>query len=445
MNRKNKSSFKKYAALAISLVLLLSLAVVLFVNQKSYTRFSPASLPLPSQAEIDSLKQKYADVLNPISKERVLFNVSKKIVDSSGSYSSYYSVNNLVDTNPNNLWITNRLTYLDRYVSFDLGEPTLLDSVSVKLNYVSSAYPFDLGVICLDNNNLIGSAKVSYSDSYKTLNIKLDGSKCQKVKLNFAYNGAYSSYRYYFYTYVYDVQFTGMKDVSSEVEVPKVSKDGLVVYYDFNDKTAPVKDLSGNNNGGIVKGSIDFSSGYANIPYSGAYGYHYIDTTVVSDGKQIRTISYWVNFKDLARYPYQVSGLRYGPYMGYWNSPSSGINFRWGYGSGIGDTLKVLTSNSISPIKSGEWHMLTSTIEDIGNGRVKINGYIDGKKVNSQYSQYNGASAVLANSAPYTFFVGAANTYGTAYYPIYGGIDEFMIYNRALTDSEISSLFVMGR
>jgi hypothetical protein len=447
MNKLNIKSREMFFIL--SFVFLCGIILFSITNSTKYqlTGMASYNLPSPSKIEIDFLKEKYADVLNPSLVKLVLKKLNSKISDSSGNIYSYYDVKNVLDGKTNTYWISNRYSYLPRFIDFEIEESSL-NSVNLNLGFVPSYFVYDLNVVCLEDNKVLNSRKVGASDSYKFLNLSLNNTKCSKVQLKFTPISTLRYYQYYFYVYVSKVSFDGFVEEENFSESDSLN-EGLLLYYDFNDVSSSVKDVSGNGKDGKVLGSIDFSSGYANIPYYGSsYAKDYIDTGLIADGKNVQSISFWVNYADLKKSNYGVSGYRYGPYVGYWYYPKDGINFRWGYQNSnylYGDTLKVLTENSIAPIKSGEWHLLTTTIEDAGNGFYKINGYIDGEKVNSEYSQYNGESAKLINNSPYTFFIGATNLYGRAYLPFYGGIDEFRIYERMLSDNEVKQLFEKGR
>ena len=425
-------------------VILLAVSITLVVLQKNnLTGFATHGLATPSGAEIDALKEKYADVLNPKITQIISKELSSMVSDSSGSYRRGYPTSNILDQNKRTYWMSNRGVG-EKYLVLDLEESLYLKKVSLDLGYVSRMLPYEIKTSCLDTEEELAISLVSQVNSYKKIEIDLKNSSCKKVRLDFKYNGNYLFYNRYFYVTLDEITFTGFVEgeVDSSVEI---SEEGLLVYYDFNDLENPVKDLSGKENNGVVKGLVDFSKGFADIPFkSYSRSADYIDSGIVSDGNQIRTISYWVNYKDFSKSNYQISGLRHGPYLGYWRYPKAGINFRWGSG-GYGNTLKVLLGNSMSPIQEGEWHMLSSTIEELNNGKFKIYGYIDGKKVNEEFYRYSGNSASVKDSSPYTFFVGAANYYGRPYMQMYGGLDEFRIYDKALSGEEVLGLFELGR
>lgn len=89
-----------------------------------------------------------------------------------------------------------------------------------------------------------------------------------------------------------------------------------------------------------------------------------------------------------------------------------------------------VTVTSLRPISAGQWH-LVSLIRRPEQLEIYTDGVFNGSD--------GGSISVAPNSAP--LVLGAANVNGDQ--PFAGAMDEFMIYNRALTIAEISALFQM--
>ena len=205
--------------------------------------------------------------------------------------------------------------------------------------------------------------------------------------------------------------------------------DGLVAYWDFS---GDANDLSGNGLDGTINGAVEPAAdrfGNTDSAYLFARG-GFID--VPGDSRlQITgplTINAWVNYYGLYS---NARVLSFGPdHNGYelWVGNGS-----WGttYGrpeayvgnKGIGAGMEITPD---------EWHMLTVVV-DPGTG---MEFWIDGALANS----------VATGPASFNYF-GNLNIGRKAtrdFDAWYGLLDDIMIYDRALTSSDITTLYALN-
>jgi len=207
------------------------------------------------------------------------------------------------------------------------------------------------------------------------------------------------------------------------ISVPRYcSMENYISWWKFDDNT---NDEKGANNGTLVGGSIYEAriSGQA-LKLDGVGDY-------VSLGNKIdfkiadKTISFWAKPSSAITGQSSVfssSGLNY--YVGF-NSPNKMfVSFI----DSIGHKTSQLSNENTVVVN--EWHLYTYVFDISSN---TITGYIDQKKqviwpVTGGYSISYGAN----------FIIGAFNT-GSLFFK--GSIDDVMIYNRALTEAEITGIY----
>ncbi len=201
-----------------------------------------------------------------------------------------------------------------------------------------------------------------------------------------------------------------------------VPTSGLVGYWPF---CGNANDESGNGNNGTVNGAtltID-RFGDANKAYSfdGVNDYISNPTNSLPYGNSNRTISCWFRKENNAS-PWSHTAVAYGA-----NSQSNAIMLSVGNNNmitvqGWADDISTNTINN-----SNEWHMLTFTLIQ-GIGAI----YYDGIQIATQnVSQWN----TLQSS----FYVGTRVDLLNSYF--FGKIDDIGIWNRALTQQEITNLY----
>ncbi len=104
------------------------------------------------------------------------------------------------------------------------------------------------------------------------------------------------------------------------------------------------------------------------------------------------------------------------------------------FGVGIGSSASTRTEVTTASATTGEWHFVVGTYDGTtSTGNQKI--YVDGVLKNT------GDSSIVVGTS-YNVRVGLTSF---AQYPFNGTIDEVIIYNRSLTETEIATLYDTGR
>ena len=209
-----------------------------------------------------------------------------------------------------------------------------------------------------------------------------------------------------------------------------VPKDGLVGYWPFNGNA---NDESGNGNHGTVNGAsltVD-RNGVANS----AYSFNGIDNFIRCSVKNIpinntnRTISLWCYLNTIPSPGEGYYFASYGSYQAYsYGGNSIGVSnnspiltFRY---SGYGHPDSYIDYTEKIEIK--KWYNLAGKIED---GKVKF--YINGSLVST-------ANSKSWNTIFSDFFIGRLVSEDDF---TDGILDDISIYNRALSDQEITALY----
>ena len=213
-----------------------------------------------------------------------------------------------------------------------------------------------------------------------------------------------------------------------------VPKDGLVGYWPFNGNA---NDESGNGNNGTVSGatltadrngkanssySFDGSSSYINIPNSSSLQFN--------GGL---TISTWLNASIIAS---SISNT------GYILSKGADGGTPYSWTSILDDSycsLQIWNDNNLNtsvdimqkdyPILTNKWYNVIYTFDGV-NAKAYINSQLV-KTISSPYSIFSNA---------YDLKFGRRHTSGNPYF-FNGQLDDIAIYNRALTEQEITALY----
>jgi hypothetical protein len=205
--------------------------------------------------------------------------------------------------------------------------------------------------------------------------------------------------------------------------------DGLVAYYPFNSNA---NDESGNGNNGTVNGAtltVD-RFGNANNAYSFNGSNNYIDCGKKSilDLTGSMTICSWIKFPELP-----TSTSDYGIFMKA-EGGSYGLEITNGklqcdfYINGSYRS----PGTSINNIQLGKWYFVLAKYDG-----SKIDFYLNGIKKDS----LNISGNITITNVP--LCIGADPTAASPYYdmPFKGMVDDSRLYNRALTASEIQTLY----
>lgn len=230
-------------------------------------------------------------------------------------------------------------------------------------------------------------------------------------------------------------------------QIPTV---GLIAYYPF---TGNAGDSSGNTNHGIVYGASLTTDrfGVANRAYSFNGTTNYIrvpnSSTLQASTYQL-TISAWIKinqysgttnkaacilekasgssgdwgivYQDFDNNP-SVEKLRFGGYV--WHSSTIATQGYW--------TTTVPATN--------QWYLLVYTIDGSSNTNYYING-VNESTISGSFSLWsNNSDMYIGKSATAngTFYGSVGNNYNF----FNGSIDDIRIYNRALSESEVLSLY----
>lgn len=211
--------------------------------------------------------------------------------------------------------------------------------------------------------------------------------------------------------------------INNVIEIP-IPQNGLVAYYPFNGNA---NDESGNSHNGTVFGASLTTDRHHKA--NSAYGFNginnYINTFSTFD-YQYRTISFWAYFNDVTTFQILITQdsnlLNYGLFLA---SITNGL-FTLQGGGGGSPTVWYQTNT----ISTNRWyHFVMVRNESINQY------YINGDLVGTASSNTSG-SVLNANL---NFIIGSDRT--TTNRMFNGKIDDIAIYDRALSATEINSIY----
>ncbi len=221
-------------------------------------------------------------------------------------------------------------------------------------------------------------------------------------------------------------------------QVPSyVPTNGLVSYWPFNGNT---NDESGNGNNGVVDGAILTSdrNGIANSAYNFDGLSSHISVSSLNN-LQYKPISYsvWINPIVLNTVNYTLGGglvilgrdwsgnYNQGALL-IWDYPSGGENNSIAYyiGQSVGQTNYTPSLN--------QWTFIVMTLD----GNDTLNFYVNGTLVNSQYYPTNSTL-----DGPFKIGGGTDVAINSNRFLFNGKLDDIGIWNRALTQQEITNLY----
>ncbi len=164
---------------------------------------------------------------------------------------------------------------------------------------------------------------------------------------------------------------------------------------------------------------------------------HYIQYgNVLNMGLDDWTISAWVNTTDssltnryyLSKSRAAAQNYRYGLFIS--SSTQSGGIFMQGNGG-----ADVAVSGNVA-VNNGQWHHLVSVFDRDNNASLYIDGALNASGTISQW-----ASANMVSNNPFRIgsYTASDNTTPTLFFP--GSVDEFRVWSRALSASEIEALY----
>ncbi|MHA2101440.1 MAG: LamG domain-containing protein, partial [Candidatus Kariarchaeaceae archaeon] len=221
---------------------------------------------------------------------------------------------------------------------------------------------------------------------------------------------------------IYDKALTEEEVLSLYHENGWTGDEGLIAYYPFNGNA---NDESGNNHNGTVYEAVLSPDRFGN-PQS-AYSFDGIDDYISTFefSEDLFSISYWIKTQiSKSQYPFSNITNAYDGIGMYTNS--GGVAFASG-----GDVWGVISTLAFGSLDDNQWHHIVG-IYDHTNNSIKI--YIDNTyKLEESFSSFNYSS---------TLFIGKRGSLtGDFGHHFDGSIDDFKIYNYALSESEIHQLY----
>lgn len=222
--------------------------------------------------------------------------------------------------------------------------------------------------------------------------------------------------------------------------VSTIPLSGQVAWWKFDEISGlTAADSSGNSNtGNLINGPI-WTVGHINngLQFDGVDDH-------VNTNKSIGTIIGSIDSGTVSWWQNPSTFYNSGAVRGIWGDTDwpftkefsaqvfSDNNWYVGWNSGAGDTRVIIAASAANYVK-GSWNFYTFTWVNGGNSILYQNGVQIG--INS------GNTSVLSGTT--NFDLGVQGTYGVNnslnFFP--GSLDEFHIYNRVLTQAEITQLF----
>ena len=207
--------------------------------------------------------------------------------------------------------------------------------------------------------------------------------------------------------------------------------DGLVAWYRLDDSGTAIDDSSSNNNDGTAVNGAAASPG----AFKGAYSFDGVDdaitvpyTSSLNTPNEV-TLAAWVRTGSGDREDIISRFQSTASYNGYalvlnpqYDCGGPGIVGLW-----VGDDSNRYLC-SVQPVNDGNWHLVVGTYSAL-TARV----YIDGE-VNAIGTRFNGLAETAQNMKIGQESISSGRTFN-------GSIDEVMVFNRALSESEVRALY----
>jgi Concanavalin A-like lectin/glucanases superfamily len=227
--------------------------------------------------------------------------------------------------------------------------------------------------------------------------------------------------------------------LSGSTATQPVPTDGLIAYYPFNGNA---NDESGNGHDGLVYGATlapdRFGNPERSYRFNGISDYIWTNITA-SDFTDDFTIAAWVNFDNFDNsYPHILCGDHYfiilhgmGP---VYREPIDHIAFYQQTGIDHEKSRRIGSLVSANPLQTGKWHLITIIKNDL-HFSILVDDIPQGKSIAKRNIPLTGSSLYIGANIP-----GGGLPSGY----IDGFIDDMRIYKRALSPSEIQTLFGDG-
>ncbi|MDB4763965.1 hypothetical protein OAG21_01870 [Akkermansiaceae bacterium] len=278
-------------------------------------------------------------------------------------------------------------------------------------------------------DSVASTALLTGSDLY------LGSSSIQTNEQNTDFLGAIDELR------VYDRALTAAEIAELSGSPAGPIEDGLVAYYPFNGNA---NDESGNGNDLVSVNAVP-TPDRRGAPGSGSYSFDGETSKLISTGYKgvtgsgARTISLWIKPSDAE------GGFFFSYGTPTWETSDRGKDFRLGLKSS--NTGVNLDTNWVGvegdfpqPLVAGEWHHLVLTAEE-GAVLSEMKYYLDGSLLASNWTSGKSPGS-LNTSAAVNLTLGGEEDRGILQ-SMACEMDDIRIYNRSLTDEEISSLYTL--
>ena len=194
--------------------------------------------------------------------------------------------------------------------------------------------------------------------------------------------------------------------------------DGLVAYYPFNGNA---NDESGNGKNGTLQGDAQIEDGILNLDGRGDFVSFERGPVIPFDSNF--TVSLWADTRSLVGYKEMVS-----------QDPAGGPPFFLGVSIDGHIRLSVdgINSSSVMHRNDGLMHLIVLVVN---NDDTRTQIYYDGQLA----AEYRNKHILKAGGGGAVFRIGTQHSGIAEYFD--GRLDDIRIYNRALSDSEVSALY----
>jgi concanavalin A-like lectin/glucanase superfamily protein len=231
---------------------------------------------------------------------------------------------------------------------------------------------------------------------------------------------------------------SSMSSVSVTVSNPALTfSSGLVGYWKFDDATGTTAaDSSGNGNTGTLVGGVSWTNGIVRgcIAVNGTYGFVEVPSTpALEQVSNAVTLTAWINvhsnssMQSIARKVINMTNDAL-PYAAYDLVVQDNGNQTFSARMAVSGTDGTTRGVALGTVQHayGQWYLLAG----VYNGST-VSIYVNGTlETTASYSE-----PILQTGQPLTI-----GQYGTVTDTVLGLIDEFRLYNRALTAAEIQQL-----
>lgn len=223
-------------------------------------------------------------------------------------------------------------------------------------------------------------------------------------------------------------------------QVPSyVPTDGLVGYWPFNGNA---NDESGNGNNGTVNGATLTNDRFGNDNSAFNFDNDYISLSqpFFNGSTNVNFLTYSIWFK-CSQLPSSSTAYSLSAKEGFWRSIGLGINANGlvSYGGSQPNPQSYFGVSSQNSITLNQWNHIIVTFEN-STLKLYLNGNLESTSV-IQYSTLDYSYLALGNSTS-TNLIGATNPVSPGLTNFTNGIiDDFGMWNRALTQQEITNLY----